>query len=395
MLTIQPLAGSPSPQYEGYWRESAEIYFASWSSPKTLWIDVPMDKQSTVASNANHWLICCYLLAYELQTDIHISGKIDQLLAKNLHSINVVFNNWFKTNHCVQISALETLRLQRNTPQRRGLFFSGGVDSMFSLFDAEQAGPESSIAELLCVWGFDVPLSEPIVFSKLQGTLEKVARSLGKVFTPVITNLRTLGEPYQHQWGSKGHGAALAAMAHMLSPTFTEVRIASSFDYGNLLPWGSHPLTDPLYSASNLAISHDGAAWTRVEKTALLAQSDLALLSIHVCTKTDSAHNCSRCSKCTRTMLTLDILGAMGRANSFDWSDYSVKKLEPVLLSNWLDRAFFHDIRRIAQEQKRTDIEQYIARSRRYSRWMRPIPGRFIKSPLGLGYSNLIKSLLT
>lgn len=394
MITILPLPGAPSPQHSGYWRESARIHFATWPEPKTIWIDVPSDRQSAVATHANHWLTCGFFLAYELQTDIHVDGKIDQLLAKNLRGVNLIFNDWFKKNHCVQITAQETSRIWRKDSPRRGLFFSGGVDSMFSLLDAEQSGTDANIAELLSVWGFDIPLSQPDEFAKLQGALAPIAAATNKRLTPVITNIRSIGEPYHAQWGTTGHGAALAAVAHLLSPAFSEVRIAASFDYRNLLPWGSHPFTDPLYSASNMAIIHDGAAWTRVEKTTLLAQSDLALAALHVCNKNDSAHNCSRCSKCIRTMLTLDILGAGGRASTFDWSDYALERLDPLLLSNWLDRAFFDDIGRLAREHNRPDVGQFVARSYRYSRWMRPIPGRILKWPLAQRYSRFIKSLV-
>jgi hypothetical protein len=126
----------------------------------------------------------------------------------------------------------------------------------------------------------------------------------------------------------------------------------------------------------------------------LVAQHDLALASLHVCSGTDAAHNCSRCSKCTRTMLTLDILGAKDRATTFDWSDYAVDTLPPHLLSNWLDRAFFDEIRRTAHERGRIDVENYLAKCYRYSRWMRPIPRRFLKWSPVQRYSRFIKSLL-
>ena len=390
MIQVIPLQSEKSPVNLGYRREQAKIIFQGEDSKKIVWIDVPEYRKS--ATNSNHWLILGFLLAHELNTDIHVEGEVDDLLLKNLKSINYLFNNWFKKNNIVSASATKISRISRNYNQEVGLFFSGGVDSMFSLFDDEARGSSLRIRDLITVWGFDIPLSKPEEFQKLHQQLNNIAIKTNSVLIPVITNLRSLGEPYAHLWGERGHGAALAAIGHLFSAELTEVRIASSFDYENIFPWGSHPYIDPLFSSSNLSVVHDGAAWSRVDKTRLLTDFDIALDALHVCHKMASSANCSHCSKCIRTMLTIDCFGAKDRANAFDWSEYNLKTLEPILISNWLDRAFFVDIDRAADLAHRTDIRNFILRSKKYSKWIRPIPGIFLDSTLVKFYISMLKN---
>jgi hypothetical protein len=97
--------------------------------------------------------------------------------------------------------------------------------------------------------------------------------------------------------------------------------IASSFDVPNLHCVASHPMLDPYFSSYDVRIRHDGAAFSRLEKTRLLAGWEVGLQHLHVCNLPQfyaPGHlNCGRCEKCIRTMLSLLALGALDKATAF------------------------------------------------------------------------------
>jgi dTDP-4-amino-4,6-dideoxygalactose transaminase len=70
-------------------------------------------------------------------------------------------------------------------------------------------------------------------------------------------------------WGKTCHGAALASIALALSERLREVKIASTYDWEHLFPWGSHPQLDPLWSNGNVVSTHDGCEATRFNNTHL------------------------------------------------------------------------------------------------------------------------------
>ena len=82
-----------------------------------------------------------------------------------------------------------------------------------------------------------------------------------------------------------------------------------------MLPYGSHPLTDPRWSSHRLRIEHDTMRHSRLQKTAAVAQWDLGLKALRVCISRKSEDlNCGRCEKCLRTMLMLLCLGKLAAA---------------------------------------------------------------------------------
>ena len=113
---------------------------------------------------------------------------------------------------------------------------------------------------------------------------------------------------------------------------------------------------------------HEGASFNRVEKTALVAESDVALEALHVCWQAHRHGNCSNCRKCLRTMATLDLLGAAEKAKTFDWSGYSMKNLGKVWLNDEMELEFFSNVAEEAEKRGRTDILKAASKSIKYSR---------------------------
>jgi hypothetical protein len=196
-------------------------------------------------------------------------------------------------------------------PGATACFFTRGVDSWYSVISEP-----SGIDALVYVPGFDAWLDEP-GRARAVGACQAAADRIGVRLVVVETNLRdVLGRDLE--W-SIAHGGALAAVGLML-PGCSRVLIPASYGPGELHPWGSHAMLDPLFSTERVEIVHHGAA-TRVAKVRAIAESpwsDVALGSLTVCFDTPRDGNCGRCPKCAWTTVALHAVGALDRAPVFE-----------------------------------------------------------------------------
>lgn len=245
-----------------------------------------------------------------------------------------------------------------------GVFFSGGIDSFFSVLRLRDQMVDTSrtIGQLnyaIHIYHTD-ELSQPGAFETLRA-LSDSARACGMELIPIQSNFMTADHLMYDHWGHIGHGAGLATVLHLLSGGLQVGIIGSSHTWGGLMPWGSSPVVDPLWSSQNMKITHDDARYGRFEKTALVARSQEALTNLNVCdNRIDGTGyvNCSRCPKCLRTMVSLDLLDVRTKeqAPCFDWSEYSPSAFSKVFLRTESDATFAKEIRIAAAEHGRQDI---------------------------------------
>ena len=152
---------------------------------------------------------------------------------------------------------------------------------------------------------------------KCRGMIHRVAAHFGKRAVEIQTNLHDLLDPYVG-WQAMAHGAALAAVGHLLSSHLARIYIPATYSHEIKGHAGSDPLLDPLWSTETLEFVHDGSEASRLAKVALVAQSDIALQSLRVCYRNfGGAYNCGRCEKCLRTMMNLHAVGALDRCTTF------------------------------------------------------------------------------
>jgi hypothetical protein len=125
------------------------------------------------------------------------------------------------------------------------------------------------------------------------------------------------------------HGSVLASTAHALGGVLGRCVIPSTHTYAELLPWGSDPLLDPLWSTEGVEVIHDGCETTRTEKVQRLAEWPLALQHLRVCWPDwIEEYNCGKCEKCIRTMIALHVAGALPRSRTFP------RALDPTHIRN-------------------------------------------------------------
>jgi hypothetical protein len=353
-------------------RISAKVCFDNGRSQE-IWFELPSKFESSISDRGEPWLVLLFPCAIATGEHIQIDLPVDPTLIYNLRGIWRVWQSWYSWVNPIKIKAHE--EPSPDCGAEAALFFSGGVDSYFSLIGAHSHANEfshASLTSLLMVWGFDISLSSPNEFARSCEIGEQATRQFNKQFIPIATNLRDL-DGFGNRWGGLSHGAALASIGHLVSNKFNHILIGSTHNYSHLSPWGSHPLVDPQFSSANTAIIHYGAASTRVEKMERICAVPEAARALRVCYKLQSASNCSRCSKCLRTMVTFDLLEKQDLAESFDWSEYSLERVAHVFLRNKNDTDFALEIREAALERNRPDIVCAIDKSLRRSKGFRAI----------------------
>jgi hypothetical protein len=217
--------------------------------------------------------------------------------------------------------------LSPQTPERAGFFFSGGIDSLATLRANRLNFPlehPASIKDGLLVYGLEVEMLE--TYEYVVSFLSNIACEASITLIPVYTNVRNLNENWAF-WEHKWEGAVFSAIGHAFSRRLTAVSIASTYDIPNVQPLGSHPLIDPNYSSSDLQIRHDGITLSRLSRTRLVADWEVALQNLRVCNRSERYRpdmlNCGRCEKCVRTMLALLALGKLDKTRAFPANDVS------------------------------------------------------------------------
>jgi hypothetical protein len=228
-------------------------------------------------------------------------GNISPRLAANLPMIRDINAAWIEGGSPVRLSfALSPAPIP--TGEGVSLLFSCGVDSFYSLIQHCE-----EIDNLVIIQGFDFPLAEVETFALVEAHAREVAEIFSKKLILVRTNLHWERPRIPCHWRMYG-GAALAAVAHALTPIHKKIYIASSSSYAYLQPQGTHPLLDPLWSTEELEIVHDGGE-SRIEKLRAIVLHPEALARLDVCWEFSNKGNCCMCEKCLRTMLGLRALG--------------------------------------------------------------------------------------
>jgi hypothetical protein len=257
------------------------------------------------------------------------------------------------------------------TPRSPGTasFFSGGIDSFASVLRHR-----SSITHLVYVQGFDVIVDGTERATASRRGVQAAAAELGLPLIEVATNLRDVTDPHV-MWGM-AHGAALGVVALLLQSQVGRVLVPSSYPYADLFPWGSHPLLDPLWGNECLDVDHDGCEMTRMQKVALVAESDVALHHLRVCTRQFATYNCGSCRKCLGTMMALRLHGALERCETLPHT-FRTRDLARVQVTGPTGLVGWREGRALARRVKDRPMALACA-------WaLRPHPILAVRRPLG------------
>ena len=253
------------------------------------------------------WLAALVPIAMATNHNLRLNGPVDTATLEGTHTTQMLLSTMHP--RLKQVEVLATSH-ERCTPTAEGLgcFFSGGVDSFYSVLRRRD-----EVTDLIYVQGFDVGLDDSVLFELVKAHLLAAASDLGKPLVLVRSNLRSLSDGCL-EWGAQYHGAALASIALALRPVVHTVLIAGTHQIIGVHRWGSQPLLDAAWSSTAVQVRHESPDVRRVEKVRQLVDDQLAMRHLRVCWENpDGDYNCGRCMKCVRTMVTLEAVGGLGR----------------------------------------------------------------------------------
>jgi hypothetical protein len=338
-------------------RLRADVRYGSGAAEE-YWYDIPRVFEDALARNGNPWLAALLPLAATLGEPLRIGKPVDAVLETNARQLLRIWKSWYPKLSEISIEADGQAPASEHAPTRTGAFFSSGVDSFFTLLrDRPTAAPAErrEIDDLITVWGFDIALDNPAAFGRLRERHASLAESIGKGFIDVTTNIRETRWK-EAAWSQLSHGPALASVALALGNRFGAVYIAGSGGHRRLRPWGSHSVTDPLFSTRDTTVINDGVAYLRTDKLEFIAQSQLALDNLRVCWESWSDTNCGTCSKCLRTMLALDLFGVLAGCPTLPHPSDLLERIAKLDLSYFVTLGELEDLRKVAKARQRQDV---------------------------------------
>lgn len=351
MLTVdRPVLDRAGPDT---WRVSSRIHGAGLDHDIYFVVDVPVD------ATAETFVAAALPAAMALGTPLRIEAEVCPRLLANLETVQTVLSDWHP--HLARVEVHATPRppdpSASSAAAKTSLaFFSGGVDSFATVYRHR-----ARLSRLLLVRGFDVAVGDDTLWASVEPPLRTAAEDLGTPLAIVETNVRQLLDR-AGDWGAVTHGAAMASVAHLFPRSASQVLVAASHHLRDRFPWGTHPLLDPLWSTSAVEVVHDGAEMTRVDKTALIAEHEVALRHLRVCWRNpDQAYNCGTCEKCVRTMITLELLGHLGDCATLP-HDLG-HRLDGMILKGENTASFARDLVALATRRGRPDIVRVLERA--------------------------------
>jgi len=252
------------------------------------------------------------LAAMKLRRPIRVEGALSARFLAGVREVMALFEQSFEEFFAVPIEADSIYQPAALAGPRKATFFSGGVDSFFTLIKGREA-----LTDILYIHGFDVRLDDLPRRAAVSAMGAAVAAGSGTRFIEVESNLGKVIQDFG-SWPIHGHGFALISVARALTGEIGEVRIPGTHSLRHQKPWGSWLETDPLFSDERLAVIHDACEAERIDKVERIAAEPLAQAYLRVCWgKVDGMYNCCRCEKCLRTMVSLHALGRLERFASF------------------------------------------------------------------------------
>jgi hypothetical protein len=320
--------------------------------PQRLWFRSPVEAEGEPDGSA--FLPALVHLSMQLDEPLHIDGPVSKVLLDNAGRASLVLRSWWPDLADARVSAAETA--EQNGGRATGVFFTRGVDSWHSVLEtvAEQPGEvrllgwtggESSV---MYEGSADRAAANR---AESEAALREAATVAGARLDLMESNLPELVNPHV-RW-SYTHGGLLAAVA-LAHGGLAEARVGSTLPLGKLVPLGSHPLLDSLWSTEGTRIVHHAAETARTQKLVALSARPDVLATLRVCESSPPRRNCGTCDKCVRTMLGLELAGAPPVA-PFD-APLSPRRVRRMAVSPSLNRHFGEETLDALNRARRHDL---------------------------------------
>ncbi len=265
-------------------------------TPFELTIGVPRAYVGWLDLTGNPFVPTLLMLSSVLGERLRLDGTVSPLLLNNTKIARELFREWWGIAP-VAVEA-EVMAAERRPGEGSALFFTRGVDSWHSALRDRSGERPGHLTHLLYAPDFDRQYS-PATRRRALALTREAADHIGLPLVAVSHNARELVDRFIN-W-ERSHGGVLAGIGLALGGWLANVYLASSQDVDHLIPWGSNPNLDPLWSTERTSIRLDGAKVTRTNKVRSIAASEFAISHLKVCWREDIDTNCGHCEKCLRT----------------------------------------------------------------------------------------------
>lgn len=229
-------------------------------------------------------------------------APVSRRLLTGLSEIQAVLHCWNRDLHRVPVLAEESDDFPVSPAV--ACCFSGGIDSSYTY-----ACHRDAVTHLMLVQGLASGRGGPDDWNENIAARRRFAELEGKALIAVQTNVARFLEERALSI-LLTHGGLLCGLGVGLS--FKRFLIPASYTFQDLMPWGSHPMLDPLWATETTEVVHHGIDKTRIEKTAFVAGNQELLDQLQVCWYA-GGRNCGACGKCVRTAMALHLLGVESR----------------------------------------------------------------------------------
>lgn len=302
-----------------------------------LWLDFP--SFITIEARTEVFIAAVLLEAMYSNLPIKLDDEllVSPLLLSRLEQLQDIYCSWNLDLHKISING----GTKKAPTSKKGSvsFYSGGVDGGYSF-----CRHQNEISHLITLAGFDV-IHAKDQWPNLVTKNALFAKKKGIKLIDINSNIRSFGESRKISIYFL-HGLILAGVALMLG--FEKTFIPTSLTYDELFPWGSHPITDPLWGIEKREIVHDGADCSRSNKIKFISQFPEVLDNLQVCWG-NIDHNCGSCSKCLRTRAALHLLN-IHSASIPPLQDFN--ELKKITISGHSGLPFIKDLMLLAQRSQ-------------------------------------------
>jgi hypothetical protein len=280
-----------------YGRKEYPLYFQAHGVP--------------IAGGLEPFVTMALLPAMRERVPLLAEGPLSPRLRRSLEAIQQHFSERDPRLKIIEVHTAGQAPPETARSERVATFFSGGVDSFFTLLENQE-----QITDLIYVHGYDIPVENQKHHCAALASLEGVAAHYGKRLIHVETNLREFGDRYA-DWAFPLHGAALAAVAQLLRPAVGRVYFPGEY-VSTLRCHATHPELDGLWSTESVETLSHGHDVTRVQKLGRVGADAMAQQSLRVCWQNvEGRFNCGVCGKCLRNMAALRAHGYLDKMTTF------------------------------------------------------------------------------
>lgn len=291
--------------------------------PDRAWFSFPEKFLPCISNRVEAFASAFTPVAMAVNENLQLDSPLSPQLALGLREYQLALKNWYPRQMqvvTIRASAYESLPAAQ-AGKSCVTVFSGGVDSSFTLrshLPDRQPLSDFQVKQGIFVHGFDIPLQNQQRYDAYLREFSDRLWSDGVQIIPCRTNLHYFSSGLL-SWGI-AHGGILTGVGLALDKLIRYYLIPSSYSFGELVPWGSTPMTDHWLSTETMKVIHHGMTISRIEKIEGIADWEPAHQFLRVCvneSKLQGVENCSHCEKCLRTMTMLEICGVLKNFKTF------------------------------------------------------------------------------